>query len=119
MEQILRGLERRHFPAGTTILAEGDTMTEIYVVQSGSAELVVTDREGMEHRRGRVRTGSTLGEVSIFTGEPASNTVRAIEDMEVLVLSEHEFERAAAAIPSSTAISAPSSPSASRGRTVL
>ena len=53
LELILRGLERRHFPAGSTILAEGDTMTEIYVVQSGSAELVVTDREGMEHRRGR------------------------------------------------------------------
>jgi NTE family protein len=81
------------------VVAEGDSSKEILVVQSGRAEVVVADRDGDEHRVGRIRPGATIGEVSLFTGRPASATVRAITDLDVLVLRETDFERVARAFP--------------------
>src|SRR5207244_4578857 len=41
----------------------------------------------------------TLGEMAMFTGQPASATVRAASDIEVLVLTSDEFERIADRVP--------------------
>jgi NTE family protein len=59
----------------------------------------VSDRNGIEHHVNRVGPGGTLGEMALLTGEPASATVRAASELEVLVLSEAEFRRAAATLP--------------------
>jgi CRP-like cAMP-binding protein len=99
LEAELLGLERRHFPAGSVVLAEGDSTFETYVVESGTADVFVSDRDGVEARIGTVVPGSTIGEMSVLTGEPAAATVRAMADLEVLVLSQSDFERLAAKYP--------------------
>lgn len=99
LETVLAGLERRHFPAGAVVIAEGDHANELYITQSGWAEVVVTDRHGEEHAVGRVRPGSTLGEMSLFTGQPAVGTVRATRDLEVLVMPGADFEQFANRYP--------------------
>ena len=73
----LAGLERRRFGAGSTVLFEGDYPGELYPVESGAADLFAADRDGTEHHVARVGPRTTLGEVSLFTGRPASETVRA------------------------------------------
>src|SRR5687768_2064987 len=94
---VLEPLERRHFAAGATILAEGDGVREMYVVETGSADVFVDDRLGGEHRVGQIGPGATVGEMALFTGQPASASVRATTPLEVLVVSEAEVQRAAAA----------------------
>src|SRR4051794_14371665 len=96
---VLDGLEPRQFPAGAIVLGEGDTARKIYVVQSGKADVFIADRHGREHCVGHVGPGATLGEMSLFTGQPASATVRATTELEVLVLSEAQFHHAAAVFP--------------------
>jgi NTE family protein len=59
----------------------------------------VSDRHGVEARIGAVVPGSTIGEMSVLTGEPAVATVRATADLDVLVLSQSDFERLAAKYP--------------------
>ena len=81
------------------MIAEGDHANELYITQSGWAEVVVSDRHGSEHAVGRVRPGSTLGEMSLFTGQPAVGTVRATRDLEVLVMPGEEFEQFVARYP--------------------
>jgi NTE family protein len=81
------------------VIAEGDHANELYITQSGWAEVVVADRHGGEHTVGRIRPGSTLGEMSLFTGQPAVGTVRATRDLEVLVMPGADFERFAARYP--------------------
>jgi NTE family protein len=93
LEQLLAGLERRRVESGAVVVAEGDAPQELYVVQSGSAEVLVADEHGERRRVGHVAAGATLGEMSLFTGESASATVRATSDLELLVLGAAEFER--------------------------
>jgi NTE family protein len=99
LAQLLSGLERRRYPAGAVVIAEGDRLNELYVVQSGRADVLVADREGVAHTVGRVRPGATVGEMSLFTGLPVTASVRATTDFDVLVLREDDFERIAAAFP--------------------
>jgi NTE family protein len=48
---------------------------------------------------GHVGPGATVGELSLFTGQPAVGTVRAVDDLELLVLSEADFERLSGSFP--------------------
>jgi NTE family protein len=98
-EHLLGVLESRTFGSGEIVLAEGDDPHEMYVVQSGTADIFVTDRDGAEHLVGRVQAGTTLGEMSLFTGQPSAATVRASSDIDVLVVSERELESIGATFP--------------------
>jgi NTE family protein len=99
LERIFGGLERRRYPAGSVIIAEGEISPEIYISRSGLAEVYVSDRRGNEHSVGQIRPGATLGEMSLFTGQPATGTVKATEELEALVMTEADFDRVAAEHP--------------------
>ena len=96
---ILGPLERREFEAGQTILAEGDAPGEIYILQSGEADVLMEDDRGEQHRLNRVGAGTSLGEMSLFTGHPVSATVRAVSDLVVLVMTATDFRRIASTYP--------------------
>lgn len=95
LKEVLAELEHRRYDAGDVLIAEGDKPHEILIVQQGHAEVFVADRRGVEHRVGRIGPGASIGEMSIFTGQPASGTVRAATDVEVLILREPEFDQLA------------------------
>ena len=95
----LAGLERRRFGAGSTVLVEGDYPGELYLVESGTADVFAADRDGTEHHVARAGPGTTLGEMSLFTGRPASATVRARTDLRVVVVSAQELEHLEQRLP--------------------
>jgi NTE family protein len=97
--RVLNRLKHRWFPSGATVIAEGDKHREIYVVQSGTARVFVTDRHGADHPVNHVGPGATLGEMSFFSDQPASATVGATSDLDVLVIGEAEFEEISVAFP--------------------
>ncbi len=96
---ILSRLEERRFAAGSVVLAEGDAPREVYLIRSGEANIYIKDRDGLERLVGREGPGSSLGEMSVFTGQSVSATVRAASDLEMLALSVAEFHRVAAEYP--------------------
>jgi NTE family protein len=96
---VLAPLERRQFPAGAIVVAEGDSPREMYVAESGAADVYVADRGGEQHLVGHVATGGTVGEMSLFTGQPAAATVRASTDLDVVVLGAEDFELLAETFP--------------------
>lgn len=55
--------------------------------------------DGSEHRVGRIVPGGTVGEISVLTGQPAVATVRATEEMKVIVMTEDDFTRMASVYP--------------------
>jgi NTE family protein len=85
---LLDGLELRRFPSGSVVIEEGDFPRRIYLTESGEAEVEVADLP-----IGRIRPGTTIGEMSLFTGLPASATVRAVDELVVRVISDAELER--------------------------
>jgi NTE family protein len=95
----LAGLERRRFGIGSTVLFEGDYPGELYLIERGTADVFVADRDGTEHHVARVGPKTTLGEMSLFTGRPASGTVRARTDLQVVVVSARALERLGDRLP--------------------
>jgi NTE family protein len=99
LKSLLAALPRRRFPVGSVLIAEGDSPREMYIAESGRADVLVADRHGNEHQVGRIVPGTAIGEMSLLTGQPAAGTVRAAEELEVLVLSRAELERVASRFP--------------------
>lgn len=104
IERLLEPLARRRFPAGGVLLSEGDRPTQMYVVASGVCEVLVRDSLGVERRVGQMGPGASIGETALFAGQvedvhvaPAS--VRALTDVEVVVLDAPGFYALAAAFP--------------------
>jgi NTE family protein len=95
----LAGLERRRFGAGSTVLVEGDYPGELYLVESGTADVFAAGRDGTEHHLARVGPRTTLGEMSLFTGRPAAGTVRARTDLQVVVVPAQALERLGDRLP--------------------
>lgn len=68
-------------PAGETLLDHGQPITAIYVVVSGSVEVIRNGR-AVE----RVGAGRTFGELSVFEAGPATATVVAGSETRLLIL---------------------------------
>ena len=86
LARLLATLETRVYPAGATVIAEGDRTNEVFIAQSGSAEVVIAAEDGTDHPVGHVVPGGTIGEIALLTGQPAVATVRAVDDFEAVVL---------------------------------
>jgi NTE family protein len=92
-------LERRSVSDGVVFCAEGDQPGEMYVLAAGEAEVFLIDRHGVEQVIARVGPGDTVGEMALFTGQPASASVRACGPLELLVIGQADFAQVAATLP--------------------
>ncbi len=73
----------REYFGGETIIQQGETGDCMYVVQSGSVE-VVQKVNGGEQRLAILETGDFFGEMALFEREVRSATVRALVDSRIL-----------------------------------
>jgi NTE family protein len=99
LTMVLGPPARRRFSEGEVLLVEGEMPADLYVVESGIADIYLADGQGGEKRVNHVGPGGTLGEISFLTGLPATATVSARTEMVVISLSRSEFVRLAAAYP--------------------
>lgn len=83
--------QRRSFARGDTLFRQGDGGEEVFVIRSGRVKVCV--------RRGRrevilavMDAGSLLGELSAVDGQPRSATAIALEDVQVDVTSQTDFD---------------------------
>lgn len=93
IKKILLASEIRQFPAGATILREGDAGTEVYVVLEGRVE-ARKQRHGepIKHLR-TMRVGELFGEVGPLSGGQRTADVVALADTQALVLSWDRLDR--------------------------
>jgi NTE family protein len=99
LARVIESLESRAYLPGATVVAEGDRTKEIYIAQSGSADVVIAGQDGIDRLVGHIVPGGTVGEISLLTGQPAVATVRAGADFEAIVLTEADFLRLADEFP--------------------
>jgi len=92
---FLERMERRRFSAGAQVLKAGDSDRTLYLVASGQVEAVVESAKGRK-RLAVIGAGSVFGEMAFFDGAPRSASVYALEDVEVLALTQQAFEQLAA-----------------------
>jgi CRP-like cAMP-binding protein len=88
--QVADMLQLRPYEAGDFLCEQGSSGDELYVVASGSVEVLVATAEGSQvqvHRLARVGAGAALGLSALADGSPRSASCVCTEPTDVLVLS--------------------------------
>jgi CRP-like cAMP-binding protein len=79
-------------PAGSVLFEQGDRMSFVCFVISGSVEVFKEDSAGQEKKIIVIKSGKSLGEMSLVDHEPRSATCRAAQETEVLILDAAALE---------------------------
>ena len=87
-----RGELGRTYGDGDVIARQGVRGESMYVVQSGLVEVLVERPQG-DLKLSTLGQGVVFGEMSLFTGEPRSATVRALGEARVLTVDRRGFLR--------------------------
>lgn len=80
------------FSLGSTIIREGDSGDECYLIQSGRVR-VLREVDGRTVTLATCQAGDLIGERAILKDEPRSATVRATEDVVLLQITREAFDR--------------------------
>ena len=75
------------YPAGTTVVTEGDPGDSLCVIVEGKVDVCKGDRVVAE-----LKAGDFFGELALIDGEPRTATVIASEDLTLLTLKSSEFD---------------------------
>lgn len=75
----------------TIILEKDDAAMALYIVASGEVQVYVTAADGRETILSLLTKGDFFGELSLIDGEPRSASVRAVNEVQTLVLLRSDF----------------------------
>jgi CRP-like cAMP-binding protein len=78
-------------PAGSTVFAEGDVGTEMFVIQSGSVEIAKRVRDGLKPLS-LLEKGDFFGEMSILEDVPRTADAIARTDVELVKINQSTFD---------------------------
>jgi len=74
------------FAAGEILFREGDEGDELFLILEGSVEVYRAD-----HTLSYLTEGDIFGEMAMFEGKPRSATIKALEPLKVLALTQEHF----------------------------
>jgi glutaminase len=85
-------VQRRTFAAGSTVVTRGDSSTELFLIESGQANVTIGLEGGGRRRLSTMGPGMSFGEAALLDGGLRSADVVADTDLVCLVLSVSGFE---------------------------
>ncbi|KQP12781.1 patatin-like phospholipase family protein [Pseudorhodoferax sp. Leaf267] len=88
LRQHLRWVE---IAGGDTLMHQGEEGDSMYLVVSGRLRAYTRGDDGSERLVGEMARGQTVGELSLYTGEPRAATVVAVRDSVLVRLAKSEF----------------------------
>jgi CRP-like cAMP-binding protein len=97
LRTIAKSAEPVSVKAGTTVCDEGEVGQTFYYIVSGRAAVIRNGRKVAE-----LEAGAYFGELALLDRLPRSATVKAITDMELLVISQKDFNKLLLAAPALT-----------------
>lgn len=88
LEAISKTIVMEYYPAGHVVFSEGDSGDKMYVIKSGSVEVI---RDGaIIAELGQDRF---FGEMALVSDLPRNATIQVKTDAELLVLKKEDFHR--------------------------
>jgi CRP/FNR family transcriptional regulator, cyclic AMP receptor protein len=91
--------EERECPQQSVILREGEWGDSIFLIGSGSVQIVLLGKDGQEIILAILRNGEVFGEMGLFQDKPRSATVIAKEPCILLEIKGEEFLKLAHTYP--------------------
>lgn len=84
VEEIISQADREQYPAGSTIIEEwAHPDGKWYIIDTGSVNVSV-----WEQKIAKLHAGNMFGEIALLNEEPRTASIKAIEDVEVIILSQ-------------------------------
>ncbi|CAK9010303.1 cGMP-dependent protein kinase [Durusdinium trenchii] len=80
------------FKAGQTIITQGETGREFFIIQSGEAEVSVNDG-GSQKKVATLKQGDYFGENALLRNEPRSATIKAVSEIKTLKITQEKFQQ--------------------------
>jgi CRP-like cAMP-binding protein len=93
LETLAKIVVTREFKQGDVIVQEGDPGVAFYIISKGRAE-VVKNLVGSEQVIATLNPGDFFGEMALFDNQPRSASVRAVTEIECLVMSKWDLTTA-------------------------
>lgn len=84
-------LERRFIPKGQIFIQKGDVGSPAYLIQSGKVQVYVI-KDGKEIELAQLEAGQFVGEIGLISDTARTANVRALTDVNVIVVKRHQFE---------------------------
>lgn len=88
---LARSLEHRPYAQGDYIFREGELDHFLYIINSGRADVFISDDEGNDAYAFSLEQGEIFGEIGLLTGEPRGATVKASSPLECYVLGKEDI----------------------------
>ena len=92
-ESLAGAVSKSRFQKGECVVEQGKHTNALYIILSGRARVLMTDRKGGEVILATLRSGDYIGEMSMIDSEPHSATVTAERQMDMLILGRDDFLR--------------------------
>ncbi len=99
LAQLLMIGRVRKFPAESSILAEGTSVSALYVIQTGKVRISKVVPGVGEEALAILEAGDVFGEIGFFDGGPASAHALAHSDCEIFSIPHAEMRELIAARP--------------------
>jgi CRP-like cAMP-binding protein len=92
-DHLVKVLVPAKITAGGPVLREGDSPSGLFLLLSGTVEILKQTPDGASQSLGKVGAPTVLGEMSLITERPHSATVMAVSDCEFYLLTRAQFQR--------------------------
>eukprot|EP00931_Biecheleriopsis_adriatica_P050475 TRINITY_DN29228_c0_g2_i1.p1 TRINITY_DN29228_c0_g2~~TRINITY_DN29228_c0_g2_i1.p1 ORF type:complete len:556 (-),score=131.23 TRINITY_DN29228_c0_g2_i1:21-1688(-) len=86
----------RRVKTGAAIITQGEPGHDMFFIRSGNVSVKMRDADdagSKEEEIGSLRAGDHFGEVALVTEAPRNASVCAVDDVDVFVLSRHDYQR--------------------------
>ena len=100
IEQLVEYMHGYKAPKGAILFQEGERDSYLMIITSGKAQVLKDDGSGNTKEIATVRSGATLGEMSIIDDFPHSATVITTENSEVALLTKANLKKITEKYPS-------------------
>lgn len=93
IRSVWQGFDRKIFPAGATIFAEGETGTAAYILLRGDVTLLTGLRAGKQRVLTELKPGQMFGMHALMAGAQRGATAITKQGCEVMAVSEEKLKR--------------------------
>ena len=94
LQVLSANCREREYPAGATLLRQGETGVGLFVLTSGKVRVTQQAPSGEVRDLGTFERGAVLGEMSLLDDLPRTATVTALEPTRALVIPVWDFRAA-------------------------
>ena len=94
LQTLANNCREREYPAGATLLRQGETGVGLFIITNGQVNVTQTAPDGTTRELGAFGPGNVLGEMSLLDDQPRTATVIASEMTTALVIPVWDFRAA-------------------------